>query len=193
MVLSGGLLAVALVNAAFALGTGSVIYFAVVWATLGLVSSVGFPACARLLSTWYSATERGRAWGTLNISLNIGGLVSPILIGGLASSLGWRFGVAVPAGIAALAAVGTFFSVVDSPITAGLRKATPAEADLEAVGAAAAAVEEADRPAGLLGRLSGAVAAFRRQLLEGVLTVLSVWLLAFAYFFVYIIRSVTVI
>lgn len=181
-------MAVALVNAAFALGTGSVAYFACLWAILGLVSSVGFPACAKLLSTWYSAAERGRAWGTLNISLNIGGLVSPVLIGGLASSMGWRYGIAVPAALAAAASVGTFFSVVDSPVAAGLRKSTPAEAAAEKEAAHATLIDEADRPAGLLGRLSGAIAAFRRQLLQGVLTVPSVWLLAFAYFFVYIIR-----
>jgi MFS transporter, OPA family, sugar phosphate sensor protein UhpC len=185
VVLAGGLLAVAAVNGAFALGTGSVIYFASLWALLGLVSSVGFPACAKLLSVWYSAAERGRAWGLLNISLNIGGLVSPVLIGGLASSVGWRAGVAVPAALAAVVAAVTYLSIADSPVATGLVAATPAQVKAATV----AAAESEARGNGVMARLEGAVEAFRRQLFEGVLTVRPVWNLAFAYFCVYIVRQ----
>lgn len=184
VVLSGGLLAVAAVNLAFSAGSGSVVYFAALWALLGLVSSVGFPACAKLLSTWYSAAERGRAWGLLNISLNIGGLISPVLIGGLASTAGWRAGVAVPAVAAAAVAAGTYLAVIDSP--AGMRLPEAAAGDaVEPPSPAAPAL-----PAGgVRARLGRAVDAFRRQLLDGVLTVRPVWNLAFAYFCVYIIRQ----
>lgn len=185
-VLAGGLIAVSVCNFLFALGSGNVAYFAALWGALGLVSSVGFPACAALLSNWFPPSIRGRAWGTLNISLNLGGLTAPVLVGGLASTFGWRYGIMVPAAIAMLAGCFTYLAVVDSPEDAGLVPESGKAAG-KAAGKAEASSGEAED--GLVSRLNGAVAAFRRQLFDGVLTVRPIWLLAIAYFFVYVIRQ----
>lgn len=42
---------------------------------------VGAPACAMLLTRWFAASERGTYWGLWNISTNLGGFLSPIVVG----------------------------------------------------------------------------------------------------------------
>lgn len=174
LILSAGLALAALCNILFT-AASSVPYFAFIWALNGLVSSVGFPACAKLLSNWFSATERGTYWGILNVSLNIGGALSPIIIGTAAAKLGWRFGMLIPAVMALAMSAVAYVAIADSPKQAGL---TPFEP------------EEAPKKRGPeAGGFQATIAVFRTHLVEGVLHERAVWLLAGAYFFVYMIRQ----
>jgi MFS transporter, OPA family, sugar phosphate sensor protein UhpC len=176
VVFSGGLMAIAACNALFALG-GSVPYFAFFWAANGIVSSIGFPACARMLSSWFSSTERGFYWGILNVSLNIGGFISPILVGSAASAFGWRFGMIGPASIAAICGICSYLAIRDTPADAGLVRRPESDKS------------NSIKHDGTSNKFTSAVATFRRQLIDGVLTVPPVWNLAMGYFFVYIIRQ----
>lgn len=184
LVFSGGLVAIGICNILFGIGNGSVPYFALLWALNGVVSSIGFPACARLLSSWFSSTERGFYWGILNISLNVGGFLSPVVVGAVASRAGWRWGVLLPAFIAIVTGFVAYVAIRDSPAQVNLppaygavREQNPPE------------LQTVSEKTSLMQKLTRAVEAFRRQLLDGVLTVRPVWNLAFAYHFVYIIRQ----
>jgi hypothetical protein len=42
---------------------------------------VGAPCCARILTSWFAAKERGTYWGMWNIAHNMGGFFAPILAG----------------------------------------------------------------------------------------------------------------
>ncbi|KAK1860489.1 hypothetical protein I4F81_003078 [Pyropia yezoensis] len=117
-ILAGGLFATAAANVAFAAG-GSVGWFVPVWALNGAVNSVGFPACARLLANWFGPAERGTWWGLLNVSLNVGGFLAPLVSGGAAAAWGWRAGLLVPAAIAAAVGVLVLLAVADAPAVAG--------------------------------------------------------------------------
>ncbi|KAI0561888.1 UhpC Sugar phosphate permease regulatory protein (IC) [Gracilaria domingensis] len=170
IMLSVGLLLAALCNAMFAAGN-SVTFFAVLWALNGLVSSVGFPACAKLLSVWFSRSERGTYWGLLNVSLNVGGAISPVIVGVTAARYGWQFGMLLPAVMAFAMAGLSFTAISDSPQAAKLPP-TPLLP-----------------PPQSAEKKSSAWGTFLQQLREGVIQERSVWLLAAAYFFVYIVRQ----
>jgi MFS transporter, OPA family, sugar phosphate sensor protein UhpC len=45
------------------------------------VQGIGAPACAMMLTRWFSAEERGFYWGAWNISTNLGGFASPLIVG----------------------------------------------------------------------------------------------------------------
>ena len=55
------------------------------------------PPCVRLLTSWYSPREIGRAWGIWNASHQIGGAVIAVWAGWLVSHYGWRSAFWVPA------------------------------------------------------------------------------------------------
>jgi MFS family permease len=46
-----------------------------------LLQGVGAPCCARILTSWFAAKERGTYWGMWNIAHNMGGFLAPILAG----------------------------------------------------------------------------------------------------------------
>lgn len=184
IILAGGLMLAALCNLLFGLGS-SVPYFAVIWALNGVVSSVGFPCCAKLMSVWYAAEERGKYWGLCNMALNFGGAASPIIVGTAASMLGWRFGLFVPALIAFVVAILAYIFVRDSPRDAGLPPIAALPSDFDPL-PAEAKVEDSEKKDS---RMGSAISAFRAQLIDGVLSERAVWNLGAAYFFVYIIRQ----
>lgn len=56
--LAGGLAGTAAANAALAAG-GGLPWFCALWALNGALQGVGGPACARMLTAWFPARERG--------------------------------------------------------------------------------------------------------------------------------------
>jgi OPA family sugar phosphate sensor protein UhpC-like MFS transporter len=63
---------------------------------------MGGPACARILTTWFAGKERGTYWGMWNIAHNLGGFAAPLVAGGFAKAMGWKWGMWAP-GIIGLA------------------------------------------------------------------------------------------
>ncbi|GAB0497304.1 hypothetical protein MMPV_008636 [Pyropia vietnamensis] len=209
LILAGGLFATAASNVAFAAG-GSVGWFVPVWALNGAVNSVGFPACARLLANWFGPAERGTWWGLLNVSLNAGGFLAPLVSGGAAAAWGWRAGLLVPAAVAAAVGALVLLAVADAPAAAGFvsgtrgvpagappppaRREPPSVAPPAIVAAVAgsarpgeaAAVVAALPPPSLASRI---VHTLHTQLYRGVIRAPGILSLAASYFFVYIIRQ----
>ena len=55
----------------------------------------GSPVCARLLTAWYSRTERGGWWALWNTAHNVGGALIPIVMAASALHYGWRAGMMI--------------------------------------------------------------------------------------------------
>lgn len=172
IILSLALLLSSIINLLFALSSSFPV-FAMLWALNGIVSSLGFPACAKLLSSWYPPDQRATYWGLLNISLNIGGALSPILIPSIATQFGWRAGFLLPACLALVTSLLAYTLISDSPTNSTNDKESPNQSP-----------PNSSRPSPL--RM---LRTFHTHLFHGVLTQRPVWHLSVAYFFVYIIRQ----
>jgi sugar phosphate permease len=91
LLLAGGLMATAVMNLAFGFST-SMLWFAAFWSLNGMLQGLGAPGCARVLTSWFAAKERGTYWGMWNIAHNMGGFAAPLLAGTAAKLYGWKWG-----------------------------------------------------------------------------------------------------
>jgi MFS transporter, OPA family, sugar phosphate sensor protein UhpC len=149
--------------------------FALFWGLNGWFQGFGWPPCVKLLSHWYSRSERGSWWSSFSVSQNVGGFLAPWIVGICLWYCGWRWAIFLP-GIVCIA--GGFFlmnRLVDVPRTLGL---PPVEKFRNDEAASAVAEEEEDKEV-----WSG------KQILFSVLKNKYVWILAAAYFFVYFVRT----
>ncbi|MGR3951926.1 MAG: MFS transporter [Chlamydia sp.] len=167
-----GLFLTGVFNILFGLSS-SLFFFALFWGLNGWFQGFGWPACARLLTHWYSQSERGRWWSWWNTSHNIGGALIPILAGFCAQYYGWRSAMIIPGCIAIL---GSFFlmkGLCDTPQSLGL---PPIEVYRSDFSSSSKKVDERDLSV--------------KEILFGyVLNNPLIWLLGLSYFFVYIIRT----
>lgn len=127
LLLGLGLMATAVTNVAFGF-SASLVWFSVFWAINGMLQGVGAPGCARILTSWFAAKERGTYWGMWNIAHNMGGFAAPILAGTFAKMYGWRWGMFAPGIVGIVMGVLILAGVKDSPQSAGF---PPVEAKLE--------------------------------------------------------------
>ncbi|HIB7659821.1 TPA: MFS transporter [Escherichia coli] len=74
-----GLIATGIINILFGFST-SLWAFAVLWVLNAFFQGWGSPVCARLLTAWYSRTERGGWWALWNTAHNVGGALIPIVM-----------------------------------------------------------------------------------------------------------------
>ncbi|ECH5273483.1 hexose-6-phosphate:phosphate antiporter [Salmonella enterica] len=87
-----GLIATGVVNILFGFST-SLWAFALLWALNAFFQGFGSPVCARLLTAWYSRTERGGWWALWNTAHNVGGALIPLVMAAVALHYGWRVGM----------------------------------------------------------------------------------------------------
>ncbi|EFN51043.1 hypothetical protein CHLNCDRAFT_141550 [Chlorella variabilis] len=133
MLLAGGLMATAALNVAFGFST-SLVWFCTWWAMNGMLQGVGAPCCARILTSWFAAKERGTYWGMWNIAHNMGGFLAPILAGTAAKMYGWQWGMFAPGIVGTAMGLLILLGVRDSPEAIGYppveaRKEAPPNAD----------------------------------------------------------------
>ena len=143
--------------------------FAVFWIVNGFTQGMGFPPCAKMLTHWIHPKELATKMSVWNTSHSFGAVMAlglcSLLLG---LGFNWRWCFWVPAVLAGLAAVFTFFFVHDSPTEAG--------------------VEELEIGVGVgvgVGVERTVTTAERRRLVFGNRVI---WLVAIANFFVYIVR-----
>ena len=177
VLLGSGLIATAGINIMFGFGS-SMYWFCFWWAMNGFLQGTGGPACARILTNWFAPTERGTYWGMWNIAHNIGGFLAPIIAGSAAKAFGWSWGMWVP-GILGVA-VGTviLLGTKGSPEEAGfppVETPEPPKAQPEAAGLPKPE-QRKSRP-------------LMTMLVQDVLKNPRLWGLAFAYFFIYVVRQ----
>jgi OPA family sugar phosphate sensor protein UhpC-like MFS transporter len=147
--------------------------FALFWGLNGIFQGWGWPGCAKLLTHWYSHSERGRWWGVLNTSHNIGGSVIRLLAAACAAYYGWRFAMFLPGFICIAAGLFIMNRLRDTPQSLGL---PPIEKFRNDYTVAKEKVEKS-------------TASAKQILVDYVLNNKYVWVLAIAYFFVYVIRT----
>ena len=143
------------------------------WGVSGWFQSAGFPAVAKSLTYWYSNSERGTKWSLWSCSHQTGTFLSFILAGHIASHFGWRAAFLVPGMLALITALWLFERLRDRPQSLGLP-------DIEVYNnepsAKKAAKGEEDNMT--------YVQIFKKYILCNK----TIWMLAIAYIFVYIIR-----
>ena len=168
-----GLFLTGVFNIFFGLSS-TMILFAIFWGLNGWFQGWGWPPVAKLLTHWYSQSERGRWWSIWNTSHNLGGAIIPIIGSIIAEQMGWRYSMYFP-GIACMI-MGAFviYTLRDTPRSLGL---PPIEVyKKEKAEAKHSDADKVELPA-------------KTILIDYVLKNKYVWTLAIAYFFIYIIRT----
>lgn len=170
-----GLILTGVFNIFFGLSS-SIILFAIFWGANGFFQGWGAPPCAKLLTYWYSQGERGRWWGVWNTSHNIGGALIPLLCAFAIQSFGWRFAMHLPGILAIFFGLFLINRLRDNPKRIGLptiekfRNDYPEDKDKN----------EIEKEKKL---------TTKEILFEHIFKNKFIWILAFSFFFVYIIRN----
>ena len=144
------------------------------WGVNGWFQSMGFPPIAKNLSYWFSNKERGFKWSLWSSSHEVGTYLSVILSGFLIAHYGWRSVFYVPAVIAVLFCFLFYKTLQDKPASIGLPDIEKYK-DPEYVEPQHSIDEEAN-----LSYLQ----IFKKYILSNPI----IWMLAFAYVFVYTVR-----
>lgn len=168
-----GLLLTGILNIFFGMSS-SLVVFALFWGLNGWFQAFGWPPCARFLTHWYSHGERGSWWSTWNVSHNVGAFLIPWIVGAAIQYFGWRYAMYIP-GVICIA--GSFFLINrlrDTPQSLGL---PPIEQFRNDYGGLPSSSFTEEQP------------STSKILVEYVLKNKYLWLLAIAYFFVYIVRT----
>ena len=154
-----GLFVTGVVTIFFGLSS-SILLFAVFWSLNGWFQGFGWPPCVKYLTQWYPQAERGSWWSSWTVSQNVGSFLIPWIVGfTLFLFGGWRMGMFVPGMMAIACSFYLLYRLPDSPESVGL---LPVE-------------EQTSEKA--------------PSQVKEVLKNKGIWMLAAAYFFVYIIRS----
>lgn len=171
--MSIGLILTGIFNLLF--GMSSVFWvFALFWGLNGWFQGWGWPGCAKLLTHWYSQSERGRWWSAWNTSHNLGGALIPIIAAAAAEYFGWRYAMYIPGIICILAGFFIMNRLRDTPQSLGL---PPIE-------------KYRDDYAGNQAKHSEKNELTAKEILwQYVLSNKYIWVLAIAQFFIYVIRT----
>jgi len=169
-----GLILTGFMNICFGLSS-SLLAFAIFWGLNGWFQGFGWPPCARFLTHWYSQSERGSWWSTWNISHNVGSFIIPWLIGAILQSYGWRWAMYIPGIICIFGGLFLINRLRDTPQSLGLPPVEKYRNDF--AGTTEGACQEEHE------------LSTKEILIEHVLKNKWIWLLASAYFFIYVIRT----
>lgn len=196
VLLAGGLMSTALINIAFGFGS-SLGWFVFFWGLNGTLQGVGGPCCARILTTWFANKERGTYWGMWNVAHNLGGFAAPLIAGGFAKAMGWKWGMWAPGIIGLVVGSIVLLTCRDKPEDLGFppvepdttvkvkvaEKKAPAASGGEGGDKAPAAAEKVDaEPA-------PAKPSVIKALVDNVLKNPFIWGMALTYFFIYVVRQ----
>lgn len=168
-----GLIATGVCNILF--GFSSSLYlFAVFWGLNGWFQGCGWPPCARLLTHWYSQSERGRWWSWWNTSHNVGGALIPLFTAYCAQLYGWRSAMIAPGIVVIIGGMWLINRLCDTPQSLGLPSIEKFRGDYPS----------------LIQNDSQEKELSAKEILFGhVLNNPFIWLLGISYFFVYLIRQ----
>lgn len=169
--MSFGLILTGVCNILFGLSS-TWMFLALFWGLNAWFQGWGWPGCAKLLTHWYSQSERGTWWSLWNTSHNVGGAVIPLIAAFCAQHYGWRFAMFVPGVLCIGAGFFLMNRLRDVPQSLGL----PPIEKFKGEDISAKKEEE---------KISLSV---KEILFKYVLCNEYIWLMAFAYFFMYIIR-----
>lgn len=168
-----GLIMTGVFNIFFGMAS-SLMMFAVCWGFNGWFQGFGAPPCSRFLTHWYSHGERGSWWSTWNLSHNVGAFLIPWIVGAALQFFGWRYAMYIP-GVICIA--GGFYlanRLRDTPQSLGLPS-----------------IEEFRNDYGgfpYTGKQEVQLST-KEILVEYILKNPYLWMLGFAYIFIYVVRN----
>jgi len=169
--MSVGLILTGIFNLCFGMSS-LFIAFAIFWGLNGWFQGWGWPGCAKLLTHWYSQSERGRWWSVWNTSHNIGGALIPIIGAACAEYYGWRYAMYVPGIICILAGFFVMNRLRDTPQSLGLPP-----------------IEKFRNDQSSNGTKESSGLSTKQIMWEYVISNKYIWLLAISYFLIYVIRT----
>ncbi|MCQ9122223.1 regulatory protein UhpC [Rodentibacter pneumotropicus] len=114
-----GLIVTGILNIFFGL-SNSVLFFTALWVANAWFQGWGWPACSKLLTSWYSRNERGHWWSVWNTAHNAGGALIPLLIGYVTLHYSWRHGFAIAGGSAIFIGFFLLWRLRNTPESMGL-------------------------------------------------------------------------
>ncbi len=167
-----GLIVTGILNICFGLSS-SLFFFALFWGLNGWFQGFGWPPCARFLTQWYSQSERGSWWSTCSVSHNVGGFLIPWVAGVALQYFGWRYAMYIPGVLCILVGLFLIDRLRDTPQSLGLPPIEKYRNDY-------ADKVETEKDKSL---------STKEVLMKYVFKNPYIWLLAIAYFFVYIVRT----
>lgn len=171
--MSIGLFLTGVVNLCFGFSS-SLTVLAIFWGMNGWFQGFGAPPCVRLLTQWYSHSERGSWWSTWSVSHNVGAFCIAWIAGLSLQYAGWRYALFVPGGICILASFFLFNRLRDNPQSIGLPAIEKYRNDYQDVVATSGSQPEMTN---------------MQIFVEYILKNQYLWMLAAAYFFVYVVRT----
>ena len=167
-----GLIATGLLNILF--GFSSYFWlFVFFWALNGWFQGFGWPPCAKFVSYWYSQSERGRWWGVWNTSHNLGGAIIPVIIVFIANIYGWRSAMIINGVFAIVIGLWLMNRLRDTPESLGLPT-----------------IEKYKKEVSVKTNTQEDTLPLKEIFFKYIFKNKFIWLLACAYFFVYIVRIV---
>ncbi len=175
--MSLGLIITGLTNIFFGMSS-SLWLFAIFWGINGWFQGWGWPPCARLLTHWYSQSERGVWWSFWSTSHNIGGFLIPIIMAYAIQFFGWRGAMYLPGILCIGMGIILINRLRDTPQSLGLPPIEKFKNDYPTTDIQKNSNQEEEEK-----ELST-----KQILWDHVLTNKWIWLLAIASFFIYVIR-----
>ena len=169
-----GLIITGVLNIFFGMSS-SVLWFAIFWGLNGWFQGFGWPPCSKLLSHWYSKSERGRWWSLWSTSHNVWAALLPFIAVWSAQAFGWRYTMYIPGLISILAGFFLLNRLRDTPQSLGLPNI---ERHRNEESVSKKDSEHMDK------QLS-----FKEILLKYVLNNSYIWILAISSIFIYVIRT----
>lgn len=176
-----GLLASALVNALMGFSPGLGL-FLVIWGLNGYFQATGWAPSVKTLANWFSQEQRGKISGLFGSCYQVGNAAGWLLAGYLVANYGWRSAFWVPAAFLVVSVVHWYTRVQNSPESIGL----PTLEEYEGHGEHATTedVQQAvRRPITSKEEFLGWRYTLKQTLGNG-----RVWVVAWAFFFVDIVR-----
>lgn len=146
------------------------------WGLNGWFQSMGFPAIAKSLTFWYSNSERGTKWALWSTSHQVGTFISVLLSGFIIAQFGWQAAFFIPAIFAILVSVWLLDRLRDKPTSLGL----PDVEDYREPYQSECGEEKPKNPDDDM--------TYGQIFVKHILKNKTLWALAVAYIFVYVIR-----
>lgn len=173
--MSIGLIITGFCNIFFGLSS-SLLFFALFWTLNGWFQGWGWPPCARLLTHWYSKNERGSWWSSSSLSHNVGGALIPLLVAVCVYYFGgWRYAMYIPGIICIFGGLYLVNRLRDTPQSLGLPPIEEFRNDYSGCNYKKGEAEQE--------------LTTKEILFQNVLNNPYIWMLAIAYFFVYVVRT----
>lgn len=152
----------------------------VIWGLNGWFQAWGWPACCKQLNYWFELKERGLWYSICSTSHNVGGFIIPLLAGFCAVNFGWQYAMIVPGIISIIMGLVLIERMRDVPRSIGLPTIEEYRNSPDDQSSSSNLSQTAEKEKNL---------SFKEIFINQVLSNSYVWVLAIAYFFVYIIRT----